>query len=85
MPRFFQRVAHTKLAQRPNGVAGEIQTEPGVRRSFQPFDEHGSNPPLIKRTQHGEAGNATTDNEHAARSAAVMLHGSPVIRTVQIR
>ncbi len=63
---FLQRIAHTKLAQGPDGVAGEIQTESGVRRSVQPIDEHGSNPPLIKRTQHGEAGNATTDNEHAA-------------------
>jgi hypothetical protein len=62
----FQRVAHTKLAQGPYGVAGEIQTEPGVRRSIQPFDEQSSNPPLIKRTQHGEARNAAPDNEHAA-------------------
>jgi hypothetical protein len=62
----LQRVAHTKLAQGPDGIAGKVETEPGVRRSVMPFDESGSNPPLIERVQHGEAGNATPDNEHAA-------------------
>jgi hypothetical protein len=62
----FQRVTHTKLAQGPYGVTRKVQTKPGVRRSVQPIDEHGSNLPLIKRTQHGEAGNATTDDQHAA-------------------
>jgi hypothetical protein len=77
----FQRVTHTKLAQGPYGVAGKVQTKPGVRRSVQPFDELGCDSSLIKRTQHGEPGDAATDDEYAPRSAAVMLHSLPFSRT----
>jgi hypothetical protein len=73
-PTPLQSLAHTEVAQCPDCIARQVQAQPGIRRSRQAIDHHGRDALLIEGAHHREPGDAATDDEHPARSAALLPH-----------